>query len=711
MEQEANSEPPNPRSLAEIFADLSALAQSDGALHEISAIIYRDWVITFDTQEGRIADDPEHRWSTSKLNKNELMLLIGLAIQSHSDRIYSIELAESNFVNRADRLLGELRDRIAKDCAPVFEKGSMTLVERPEAIGLVAREAIYYGADSFYLHQFLGFSRHRYREDGTWLLQNVGLSIRPMIEIAKFLVDRINNQMTAVGQMRKAGQTFTNGGLTNSLLIAKADVESKFGHKANAFLARFSIPATNANTKFVNPFTINQVAITPLIDLGDHLYVPNQYRLFEAVYESPFYWMMADKAYNDTAAAHRGAFLERTAARIFGSVFGKDYVYANAVIRDGSKDIAGEVDALVVYGEFVLIAQAKSKRVTLKARAGDTEALKVDFKGAIQDPYRQAMGCAALIRKGANCFTQDGAAIDFPSLPRIFPVVILSDPFPASTHLSAEMLEYDNDIAPVIWDLGVLDCVARLLPTPIEMIFYLKCRSEVFGKVLSDSEYNFLGYHIRTKLALSDEFDMMVLDRDFATIVDNYMVAGDLGVETERPLGILERLQIPVISDLLAELKTADPRLASVVVDVYSFSGGALKELSATILAVRQEIRVTGKAIKAISIPTDSGGITYAVARKHDANAARAAEAIGAKHKYDAKRDRWYVILDIIETDNPVDGLLPLIWPWKEDEAEAERSEQVAKLFKSSQQIRKAPTATARGLRKSYRREPGQITT
>ncbi len=42
MEQEATTERPEPRSSAEIFADLRALAQSDGALHEISAIIYRD---------------------------------------------------------------------------------------------------------------------------------------------------------------------------------------------------------------------------------------------------------------------------------------------------------------------------------------------------------------------------------------------------------------------------------------------------------------------------------------------------------------------------------------------------------------------------------------------------------------------------------------------------------------------------------------------
>src|SRR5829696_9265632 len=75
MELEAMRERPAPRTSDEIVADLRALAQSDGALHEISTIIYRGWPVTVDTQEGRIIDDPEYRWSTSRLNKNELMLL------------------------------------------------------------------------------------------------------------------------------------------------------------------------------------------------------------------------------------------------------------------------------------------------------------------------------------------------------------------------------------------------------------------------------------------------------------------------------------------------------------------------------------------------------------------------------------------------------------------------------------------------------------
>ena len=163
------------------------------------------------------------------------------------------------------------------------------------------------------------------------------------------------------------------------------------------------------------------------------------------------------------------------------------------------------------------------------------------------------------------------------------------------------------------------------------------------------------------------------------------MIARDMGVDAERPLGILERLEIPVIADLLAELKNVDPRVASVVIDLNDFSAAALEDLSDRILKLRQEVATTGKAVKAFSIKTMTGGLTYAVAQRRDTNTARAAEAISAKHKYDTKSDRWYVMVDSIETENPIHGLLPLVWAWKEDEQEAKSSNEVAKLFNSRQ--------------------------
>lgn len=683
MYEHTNHSRPEPRSFEEILGDLQRLAQSDGALHEISAIIYRDWVVTIDTQEGRVVDDPEYRWSTSRLNTNELLLLLGLSVQATNDRIFAIEANDNTFSDRAGHLLREFHDRILRDSSPLREESPEILVTDPEAIGLIAREAIYYGAESFYLHQFVRFARQRYREDATWLVQNAGLSIRPMIDIANFIIDRINNQMTAVGQLRNEGHEFSHGELTNSLLISKEELRSRYRDKADAFIANFATAATRANTNFTNPFTVNDIAIKPIIDLGDHIYVPNQYRISETIYESPFYWMMRDKAYCNIASENRGKFLEKSTAHIFRSVFGPDNVFENVTVWQNAKHIAGEIDTLVIFGEFALVVQAKSKRITLKARAGDSEALRNDFEGAIQAPYRQAVECIDHIRNGARCTSIDEEIITFPIVPWFFPVVILSDPFPASTLLSRTLLDRGSNVAPAIWDLGALDCIARLLPSPIEMIFYLKCRSDVFDRALSDSEYNFLGFHIRSKLALSDDIDMLVIERDFATVVDDYMISADVGVTAERPLGILESTNIPIISAMLAELRHADPRLAAVVVELYDASIDALEDLSARILEIRSEVSNTGKAIKAISVQTKSGGLTYAVTRCRDKKAALAAEAIGAKHKYDTKRDRWYVILDSLETSLPIDGLLPLVWPWREDEQEAKSSEQVGQMFNS----------------------------
>ena len=604
-------------------------------------------------------------------------------VQSTTDRTYAVQMTRDGFAFLADSFLRELHDRVIVDSVAKFDPTSHRFAESEDTIGLFAREAIYYGAEALYLHQLVNFSRIRYMNDNEWLVQNIGISIDSMLNIASFIVEYVNDKMTAVGHLREQGHNFSRGDLTDSLLIEKEDVRKHFGANADAFFAKFVTPITETNGAFADPFSINAVALAPIIEMSENLYVPSQYRLFESIYESPFFWMIADDNYADTHAENRGEFLEKTSAAILREVFGDEHVHENVHVMRRSGERGGEIDVLVAYGEFVIVVQAKSKRITLKARAGDAHALKTDFKGAIQDPYRQALDCIELIKAGARCTTTNGKDLELPTLSRFFPMVVLSDPFPASTMLSRAMLERNDEIAPVIWDIGVLDCIARLLPTPIEMLFFLKCRSDVFDCVLSDSEYNYLGYHIRSKLALPPGSDIMMVERDFATVVDDFMIAADAGVKADRPAGILERLEIPIVCELLAELKQADPRVASVVIELYNFSSSALKSISSTIQMVRVEIAATGKEIKAFSIPTESGGLTYAVTLHRDEKAAVAARAIGAKHKYDSKKDRWYVVLDCIQTDNAIDALVVLAWAWMEDEKEAQAARDVAKMFSS----------------------------
>ena len=144
MDDDNQSERSEPRPITEIFEDLRALAQSDGALHEISSLIYRDHLVTVDRHDGRVVDDPEHRWSTSKLNANEILLLLGLMVQSPAERTFAVQSVGDGFPACADSLLHEFHGRVLPDVASTFDRSTHSIVEREDSIGLFAREAIYF---------------------------------------------------------------------------------------------------------------------------------------------------------------------------------------------------------------------------------------------------------------------------------------------------------------------------------------------------------------------------------------------------------------------------------------------------------------------------------------------------------------------------------------------------------------------------------------
>ena len=58
---------------------------------------------------------------------------------------------------------------------------------------------------------------------------------------------------------------------------------------------------------------------------------------------------------------------------------------------------------LVTFGDFAIVVQAKSKKLTLEARKGNSKQLESDFKKAIQDAYNQAYLCSQLLQKRRIC--------------------------------------------------------------------------------------------------------------------------------------------------------------------------------------------------------------------------------------------------------------------------------------------------------------------
>ena len=113
------------------------------------------------------------------------------------------------------------------------------------------------------------------------------------------------------------------------------------------------------------------------------------------------------------------------------------------------------------------------------------------------------------------------------------------------------------------------------------------------------------------------------------------------------------------------------------------FSEDALKGIADNILMVQAEVRA-GKAFKAFSLETYFGGISYVATSKLDGEAASVAEAVARRHKYRAKKDRWYVILDCVRSSRIIDGVVPICEKWVESDEMDKFAAEVGDLMNST---------------------------
>jgi hypothetical protein len=388
--------------------------------------------------------------------------------------------------------------------------------------------------------------------------------------------------------------------------------------------------------------------------------------------------------YRDVAAAHRGDFLEETVHHMLASVFGNDKVFSNVTIRRKKAERAAEADVLVVFGEFVIVVQAKSKRLTLQARSGDFEKIKQDFREAVQSAYDQALKFGDLVLSGSECIIAPNKARKFEYRAQVIPVVVLSDNFPSLSHFATELLAVQENKFPIIIDIFFLDALVKIINDPVEFIYYFKQRTRYFEKIHTDSEFNLLGFHLKHKLFIPSEYDFVDIGNDFSDDLDDYLVARELGRSSDVKFMKLEqRIGVPKIAELLSALKAGPPEASGAAIELLDFSPKSLEELARLITTVRSEVKM-GKALKAFSFVTHNAGISYVAVNRLDSRARAMAEVIGERHKYKERKERWYVVVDDLRSNNVLDGVL-VIWRKWEQSAEMDREvEGIDRLLKTT---------------------------
>ncbi|MGB4780929.1 nuclease-related domain-containing protein, partial [Candidatus Methylomirabilis sp.] len=521
-----SSEDNKVRSEAEVVNDLMALASTPGYAHAIAAICFRDNVIRVPKK----LDSAEiaKQFSDERLLRTEVSTLIGLMVKAPIDLTVPKPHALQEMIDRTDLLMKELHQVMSEPARQHIHLAlSESKLDNPFTRGDFLREAIFYGGESAYLFQYRDLSVPKYAQDNDWLQNCKGFSIEDARAVIGSIFAVQNEKITAtLNSLRdKPMDEWT---LLPGFTFAAKEIEVKSGippQTVGNVLASLTLPNGETNSSFQTVSDFNITNALPMLPVGESEYLCFQgYVVAEALYESPFYWMLEDKAYAATASAHRGQFAEEYCADRLGEVFGQGRVHKNVLVYRG-KTIVAEIDVLVLFADRAIIVQAKSKRLTVEARKGNDNQLRDDFKLGIQAAYDQGRSSATmLLSADTRLVASDGTTIEPKAPPsELYIFCVLSEHYPALAFQARQFLiitTTDVIKPPFVMDVFTLDAITEFLNSPLYFLSYINRRVEYADKVMSSHELTILSYHLKQNLWVEPEYDLVHLEDDISADLD-----------------------------------------------------------------------------------------------------------------------------------------------------------------------------------------------
>ncbi|GEO99821.1 nuclease-related domain-containing protein [Methylobacterium haplocladii] len=378
----------NIRPESDIFSDLATICSKPGFAHVIAAICFRDNVIGIKDEID--AKTIAGQFRDNRLIRTEISTLIGLWFRSGCSVDIVSQRTISELAIRTEQILEELHTVIGRPLIDEISTAKPASNKNPFLKGEVLREPIFYGGDSAYGFQYRDFSKLKYASDNEWLIKNrnidVSLAVNIVSIIGEFQNENLKRHLLTLKNANQSTWTMLPGFAFSAAEIAENSAYTP--DQVRFVIEAFSPPLETGNSQFSKIGDFNIVNAYPIIRIESEKYLLfHYYTLFEALYENPFFWMIADKNYKEIAAKNRGEFLEKFAYERLKTVFGTSKVYRNVKLEIPGKKDAGEIDVLVIFAGRVLLIQAKTKRLTIEARKGNDLAIAADFKASIQDAY------------------------------------------------------------------------------------------------------------------------------------------------------------------------------------------------------------------------------------------------------------------------------------------------------------------------------------
>lgn len=665
------------RAEQEIFDELADLCASPGYAHAVAYLCFRDNMIRYSGEMK--AEDMQHLFSKSRLIRTETSTLIGLMLKNPINYTLPRPPVLEKYIEATEALLEEIHHAMSAsfwqdiDPTKIAEAGF-----NPFTSGAALREPIFYGGESAYSFQYRDFAPAEYANDDPWLITNKGFSIQDARDVV-LAVSRLQDQK-AISVMRtmqgtpQETWTFLPGYAFSVQEVAEC------GHIDQAIvdvvLSAFSVPPDAHNEQFNALHDFNVANASPLIRMPDGTFLLfHIYSLVEALYEAPFYWMGADKAYVSIAMQNRGVFTEQFAVERLRQIFGAENVLANIDIYESKDTKLAEIDVLVLFGNRALVLQAKSKRLTLEARRGNDLQIKDDFRKSIQDSSDQAYRCAKLIEEG-KCSFKDAAgnAVTLPaSLKRIYVICLISDHYPALSFQARQFLKFvatDTISPPFVMDVFALDAMTEMLSSSLHFLSYLDRRTGYTDKLMASHELTILSYHLKQNLWVDDKHDMVILDDDISADLDLAMLVRREGIPGKStPEGILTRFRATALGRMVKAIEARpDPATIDLGFTLLTLGEDTVLDVSAGIERLAKQGIADGKNHD-ITVGLSCGGTGLTIHCNDDPIevAGPALQRHCHARKYTEHAQTWFGVC-VRPRDQALRFGINLDFPWEQDD-------------------------------------------
>lgn len=546
----------------DIFSELEALCTSEGFIHALAVLCLLSSVVTLgDTV---VPEDLLPMYSWERLTRVELATMQGLMVKRplQLERPSSQELLRQ--VNEAHRLMDELHQAISSQSfSSVLSSDPTKRNVNPFCEGPALREPILYSGESAYAFQLREIALNKYVSDNDWLKANRGFEIVEARDVIRSACKLQNDKLTS-SILPHLGTALSSLPILDALSLTSQEIARASGVALSItglVLRSFTLACHERNEQFQSIDDFNWVSATPLIDLGsDRFALFTQHGLTQALFDSPFYWMISDNGYKDEALTNRGEFAERCVQGSFERVFGHDRVFRAVRLIGQDRMPITDIDVLVLYGDCAVIAQVKSKKLTMEARKGNTARIVGDFSKAIQDAYDQCyLSAKALYTPAIRVQRADGETIRLGNIDRIFPMVVLAEQYPALAFQVRQFLNLtmQEDFGfPIVTDIFALDCMTEMLDSPLWLVDYFRRRSAYFEKLATPDELTALSLHLRQSLWFDRKWDRVALTDDISCDLDAAMMVRREGVPGARtPDGILTRLVGTTVFSILKQIE------------------------------------------------------------------------------------------------------------------------------------------------------------